>query len=327
MNPLVSVVTPVYNGAEWLEACAGSIVRQTFQDWEDTIVDNCSSDGTPEIAEALADRDPRIRFVRNAVHVPAVGSFNRAFQAANPDSVYTKVVGADDLLHHRCLESMVALAESTGVDAVGSYRQHDRGGVDLTGLDGDVTDGLSLLRRSLLGELHVIGSPSTLLLRTSLTRERDPFYDPSFRHADTEAGYWVLTQSDFAQVREVLVFERYAGESVQSSHLASFIPEHLHLFIRYGPRAFAPDDYRRQLRKQLRGYWLFLSRKHLFRRPLQPAFVEFHRDAIQKICLEASDDPLVQRWLDRCLQYLRSRDELEARRTRALHGALSAGEA
>jgi glycosyltransferase involved in cell wall biosynthesis len=327
MNPLVSVVTPVYNAAAFLEACAESIIRQTYRNWEYTIVDNCSSDGTAEIAQALAERDPRIRFVRNTVHVPAVGSFNRAFEAANPDSVYTKVVGADDSLHDRCLESMVGLAESSGVDVVGAYRQHDRGGVDLTGLEDDVTDGLSVLRRSLLGELHVIGSPSTLLLRTGLIRERDPFYDLGFRHADTEAGYWALTQSDFAQVREVLVFERHAGESVESSHLASFIPEHLRLFVRYGPRAFEPDDYRRLLRKQLRGYWLFLSRKRLFRRPLQPAFVEFHRDAIRKICREASGDPLVELWLDRCSRCLRSRDEIATRPTRALHGALSAGEA
>jgi hypothetical protein len=152
----------------------------------------------------------------------------------------------------------VGLAETTGADVVGAYRQVDRNDVDLTGLDGDLTDSLSVLRRSLLGELHVIGSPIALLLRTSLIRKRNPFYDPSFRHADTEAGYWALTQSDFAQVREVVIFERYAGESVQSSHKASFIPEHLRMFIRYGPQTFEHDGYRRQLRKALRGYWLFL---------------------------------------------------------------------
>jgi glycosyltransferase involved in cell wall biosynthesis len=311
MNPLVSVVTPVHNGAEFLEACASSIIRQTYRNWEYTIVDNCSSDRTPEIAGALAERDSRIRYVRNNVHAPAVGSFNRAFQAANRDGAYTKVVGADDSLHHKCLALMVGLAETTGVDVVGAYRQHYRKDVDLTGLDGDLMDGVSVLRRSLLGELHVIGSPTTLLLRTSLIRKRNPFYDPSFRHADTEAGYWALTQSDFAQVREVVIFERYAGESVQSSHMASFVPEHLRMFIRHGPQTFEHDGYRRQLRKELRGYWLFLYKKRLSHRTLHPAFLGFHRQAIEKINREAPGDPMVRQWMDRCWQCLRSTEEIE----------------
>jgi hypothetical protein len=96
-----------------------------------------------------------------------------------------------------------------------------------------------------------------------------------------------------------------------ASHKASFIPEHLRMFIRYGPQTFEHDGYRRQLRKALRGYWLFLYKKRLFRRPLHPAFLEFHREAIQKISREAPDDPMVRQWMDRCWRCLQSREETE----------------
>jgi len=64
-QPLVSVLTPVYNGAEFLSECIESVLAQTYQNWEYTIVDNCSTDGTAEIARRYAAKDSRIRLHQN----------------------------------------------------------------------------------------------------------------------------------------------------------------------------------------------------------------------------------------------------------------------
>jgi len=65
--PLVSVVTPVYNGAEFLPQCIESVLAQTYRNWDFTIVNNCSTDDTLSVCLKYAAIDPRIRVVTNRV--------------------------------------------------------------------------------------------------------------------------------------------------------------------------------------------------------------------------------------------------------------------
>src|SRR5262245_14266227 len=109
--PLVSVVTPVYNGANYLAECVESVVSQTYENWDFAIVDNASDDATPEIAERYSARDSRIRHLRFDEFVGATANHNRTFEAINPRSEFCKVVQADDWLYPECLSLMVAAAD------------------------------------------------------------------------------------------------------------------------------------------------------------------------------------------------------------------------
>jgi glycosyltransferase involved in cell wall biosynthesis len=62
-QPLVSILAPVYNGAEYLAKCVGSIFAQTYQNWDYTTINNCSTEEPAEIAcrYAAKDRGTRIR--------------------------------------------------------------------------------------------------------------------------------------------------------------------------------------------------------------------------------------------------------------------------
>jgi glycosyltransferase EpsE len=61
VNPRVSVVTTVYNGEPYPDRAIPGILEQTFQDFEWIIVDDGSTDGTPQLLQDVARRDPRVR--------------------------------------------------------------------------------------------------------------------------------------------------------------------------------------------------------------------------------------------------------------------------
>ncbi len=133
-QPLVSVVTPVYNGAEFIRECIESVLAQTYENWEYVVVDNCSTDSTLEIAREYEARDPRIRVLTPAMFVDPIESGNRSLREISPQSKYTKVLHADDWLFPECLERMVALAErNPTVGIVSAYRLEETR-VTLTGL-------------------------------------------------------------------------------------------------------------------------------------------------------------------------------------------------
>ncbi|MBI4341880.1 MAG: glycosyltransferase [Candidatus Omnitrophica bacterium] len=64
--PAVTVITATYNRATLLPRAIESVLAQTYQDWELIIVDDGSTDGTPEVGAAAQQRDRRIRMVRGS---------------------------------------------------------------------------------------------------------------------------------------------------------------------------------------------------------------------------------------------------------------------
>src|SRR5262245_58350941 len=111
-RPLVSIVTPVYNEAEYLTECIESVLEQTYDNWDYTIIDNRSTDGSLEIARRYAAKDSRIRVWENQAFVPVIQNHNVAYRKISGASKYCKVVLADDWLFPECLERMVTAAEA-----------------------------------------------------------------------------------------------------------------------------------------------------------------------------------------------------------------------
>lgn len=61
--PLISVIVPVYNVEKYLDQCIASLVGQTYENLEIILVDDGSPDGSPEICDAWAAKDSRIRVI------------------------------------------------------------------------------------------------------------------------------------------------------------------------------------------------------------------------------------------------------------------------
>jgi glycosyltransferase involved in cell wall biosynthesis len=296
-DPHVSVVTPVYNGADYLEECVESILAQTYSSWDYSIVDNASTDDTPEIASRYAARDSRIRHVRFDEFVDVTANYNRALDAAAAESAFCKVVGADDWLFPECLERMVAAASvSETIGMVSAYQLWDRERVHLHGLPYTTTfaPGSEIVRGALLGTLGVTGGPSASMLRTAFARERKPYYQAGFRHEDTDAALWLLSRHDFAFVHQILTFRREqdGARITRSYNLNSHDPERVVFLLRYGKPVLDEREYRARLRRMLGEYvWWHVRQFPRISRLRDREFFEFHSAKRRQILDEGHGDP------------------------------------
>jgi glycosyltransferase involved in cell wall biosynthesis len=293
-QPLVSVVTPVYNGAEYLEECIESVFNQTYENWEYVISDNCSTDGSLEIARSYEARDPRVRVVTADVFLDQLGSSNRSLREISPDSKYTKVLHADDWLFPECLERMVEIAErDPNVGIVSAYRLEETR-VTLDGVPHSLSiiSGRELGRSTLLGSPYppVLGSPSSLLVRSDLIRERNPFYNPEFPFReeyafteDQDVCCEIFRTSDFGFVHQVLTFTRRPEGSPFSEFVlfGAHLPERINLHVKHGPTFLTQAEYQRSLAVLVAQYSFFLLRNP--RRLLNPRIRAYHRVAMERL--------------------------------------------
>jgi glycosyltransferase involved in cell wall biosynthesis len=295
--PVVSVVTPVYNGQRYLEECIESVLRQTYPCWEYLIFDNVSTDDTGSIADRYAALDKRIRVVHATEFVDVLGNHNRAVRAIDSRSRYLKIVHADDWLYPECLERMVALAEThSSVGVVSSFR--------LIGNRVDqespvqysqaVRNGSEVVKWELLGpkgSTWVTGSDTSLMFRTDFVKQQENFYDPTVWHCDTDTAYRVLMQSDLGFIHQLLTYtRRHPGALTPfSSRVWSFISRDGRLLIRYGPKLLDAREYRRRIRSWLWDYGTWLAKQALkpYRRR-QSEFAEFHAREIHYMLKEAA---------------------------------------
>ena len=284
-QPLVSVVTPVYNGERHLRECIESVLAQTYSNWHYVIVDNCSTDGTLAIAHEYAQRDSRIRVHRNTQFVKAIANYNNAVRQTATDSEYTKVVAADDWLFPECLDRMVAFAEChPAVGIVGAYQLCGRGVAwDGVSYPTVVVKGRQACRAELLGGPHVFGTPTTLLYRSVLIRSRESFYNESNIHADTEACVEFLEHWDFGFVHQILTFNRKEDGSLTSfsDRNATYLAGISHLLKKYGPRYLTPTELETRTREHRDEYYQVLGKAVLQRR--DAAFWRYHRERLAEL--------------------------------------------
>lgn len=104
-RPRVSIGFPVYNGEKYMDEALDSVLAQTFEDFELIIVDNASTDRTPEISRVYAARDDRVRYHRNDRNLGQSANINRTIRLSTGS--YYRQMHDDDRLHPGCLAACV----------------------------------------------------------------------------------------------------------------------------------------------------------------------------------------------------------------------------
>lgn len=286
---LVSVVTPVYNGAAYLAEAIESVLAQSYSNWELLILDNASTDGSYELAQSYAEKDARIQLHRNDATLAQMPNWNRSMALISDQSEYCKVVHADDWLFPECLMAMVMAAiEEPTAGIIGAYRLEEES-VSLDGLPfpSHGVAGREILRRRFLGGRDLFGSPSSIMYRSEEVRSRQPFYNEDNLHADTEVCYDILLQRDFAFVHQVLTFTRRHNETTSTfaKRMQTYLPADLMMLRKYGAAVLNEQELSAAIERKITHYYRFLgfrlwkSREAQFR-AFADEFWAFHKQAL-----------------------------------------------
>ncbi len=114
--PRVSVVMPCYNGADSVRRAIDSVLAQTCSGFELVVVDDASTDGTPEIIAKIANNEPRIRVVLSERRAGPGAARNMGISEARGE--WIAFIDSDDWYESRRLEVLLDEAERDGATLV-----------------------------------------------------------------------------------------------------------------------------------------------------------------------------------------------------------------
>lgn len=107
--PLISIITPSHNSAQFISETIQSVLSQSISDWEMIIVDDCSTDNSVEVIQSFAAQDPRIKLIQLAENSGAAVARNTAIEAAK--GRYIAFLDSDDAWLPNKLEKQIAFMQ------------------------------------------------------------------------------------------------------------------------------------------------------------------------------------------------------------------------
>lgn len=121
-TPKLSIGLPVYNGEKFISQILDNLLSQTFADFELMISDNNSTDKTSEICMKYAEKDDRIRYMRQKENLGATKNFHFVLQQAK--SPYFMWASADDIQEPTFIEKNLRILDSNS-NLIGSISKVD----------------------------------------------------------------------------------------------------------------------------------------------------------------------------------------------------------
>src|SRR5262249_46885360 len=212
---MISVVVPSFNAGRWIAASLDSVLAQTLPPGEVVVVDDGSTDDTPQVLASFGDR---VRVVR-AAHAGLAAARNLGLALASGDWVAFQ--DADDVARPDRLALLQAhLDVAPGLDGVFADGERLDGGERLV----PRACAASVAGRRLMPADLFAGFPAyyqTALLARDALAVAGPF-DPTYRiHPDHDHAFRLFARARVAYLDRVVFRYRRHGDNITADHLAA----------------------------------------------------------------------------------------------------------
>jgi len=216
--PAISVLMPAYNAAEHIEQSIGSLLQQTFTEFEIIVVDDGSTDDTWHIVGSISDS--RIRLIQNPRNMGVVWSGNHGLSQARAPLIAR--LDADDYCMPRRLEVQARfLDDNPHVQMVGT------GGITLTGDRFGATNTRPEPDPTVLRWMFQITNPighSSVMFRRSVIDRLGEYMRGDFQYAeDFDFFHRILDLGTVAMISDRLVVYRRRPHGMSRTGLARVI--------------------------------------------------------------------------------------------------------
>lgn len=162
-NPLISIICPVYNAANYLKRCVGSIINQSYTNWELVLIDDGSKDESSSICDEFSEEDRRIR----VIHKKNEGvSLARQVGIDNSRGEWVIHIDSDDWVESTMLEEMLSMISDNVDMVISDYYLCNEDGNSKLIEQNDVSNHRELLKSLVKG--NVFGSLWNKLVKRSL---------------------------------------------------------------------------------------------------------------------------------------------------------------
>ena len=261
-NPLVAIVTPVYNGARYLAETMACVQAQDYLNIVHVVLDNASTDDTPAILAKFANKKVPVIVSRNQTLLSLNANWNAAVALIPPEAKYFRTLCADDVIAPQFLTRAVALGEQyPNVGVVGTLFHENDGPTREIGWpsDRETLSGADALARYFRGEMW-LPSAHALFRCSELALQRPFFHETSIAN-DLTGTFGVLSRRDMGIVYQDLAMTRLHDAGVTAQVLGKEMLhycEWLYYLKTYSKYAFgenAAEDmsrlYRRRYLRQM----------------------------------------------------------------------------
>jgi glycosyltransferase involved in cell wall biosynthesis len=247
--PAVSICIPLYMKQAYVAETIGTVLAQTFTNFELIVLENASPDDSKTVAAAI--RDPRLRLFSNSKTVSGAENHARVISLARAPLV--KVVAADDRLHPTILERQVEVMRDPDIAVVGCRQNMiDASGAviysgrslrtpDLLGRQ----DRAALVRRMARHNGNPVGVWANFLFRKAAYDAIGGMPDVPFIAQDCATAVEMLRHGAFFGQTDVMVDFRIAGGSDSAKQGAQGIADQMRYIgdlRRYNDELLRPND-------------------------------------------------------------------------------------